>query len=165
MTSSIMEKNGNVVPILLNKDHKILDGHNRFTGCQEENIEPKAEICNIEFQNRDEEKLFIINLNLNRRHLNKFGRIELALKSKPIYEKIAKEKQRIAGITKVRQNSDEAIRVDKKIADDAHNSRDTVRNVEVILAQSDIKDITKTRLGKQTIHQTWNHVKRNELRK
>ena len=61
----------------MNPEGVILDGNNRYDACMELGIEPKYEIKN--FDNPSEEKKFVIESNLTRRHLTKFQRIEVAI--------------------------------------------------------------------------------------
>jgi hypothetical protein len=53
---------------------------------------PKPTI--MRFKDKLQEKLFVINVNLKRRHLTNFQQIELALKRKPILEEIARRNQK-----------------------------------------------------------------------
>lgn len=62
-----IESQGQHLPIIVNKDLVVLDGHHRFRICQELNLSPKFEIKN--FDNKLEEKKFIYKINLERRHL------------------------------------------------------------------------------------------------
>jgi ParB-like chromosome segregation protein Spo0J len=85
-----IKTNGLWYPIIVNKDGIVLDGHHRFKACQELGIkEPKIETK--EFADPLLENKFIIESNLERRQLNDFQRIELALKLKPIFKEIAKK--------------------------------------------------------------------------
>ena len=70
-----IKENGQYVPIDVNQDGVILDGHHRYKACQELGIKPTI-IVRV-FENRILEKKFIIEANLNRRHLIAFQRIEL----------------------------------------------------------------------------------------
>ena len=51
------------------------DGHNRFRTCKELGIPLQYQI--EEFENPLEEKRFVIEVNVNRRHLNDFQNAEL----------------------------------------------------------------------------------------
>ena len=117
-----IKENGLWQPLIINPKGIILDGHHRFKACQELGIEPNWIVKT--FDNDLHEKLFVIDCNLKRRHLNVFQRIELALKKKPIYEELAKRrKQSLGGKTKVSQKSVEpSIRTDELIAKDAMTS-------------------------------------------
>ena len=94
-----IKENGQYVPIFVNSQGVILDGHHRYKACQELAI--KANTVTKEFNNRLEETLFVIDCNLTRRQLNNFQRTELALKSKSILEEIAKENSQ----TNLKQNT------------------------------------------------------------
>ena len=87
LKSSISNK-GLHLPIIINQDNVILDGHNRLKICQELGIEPILEVK--EFQERLQEKEFVIEINLRRRHLNSFQVAELEYKMEEIYKERAK---------------------------------------------------------------------------
>jgi ParB-like chromosome segregation protein Spo0J len=91
LKQSIKKNNGNIVPIIVNQEKTILDGYHRFKACQELGIVPKIKIR--EFPNELEEKEFIININLNRRHLNEFQISELGYKLEEIEKQKAKIRQ------------------------------------------------------------------------
>jgi ParB-like chromosome segregation protein Spo0J len=76
------------LPIIINQDNVILDGHNRLKICHELGIEPKFEVK--EFQDPLEEKEFVIEINLKRRHLNSFQIAELEYKMEGIYKEMAR---------------------------------------------------------------------------
>jgi hypothetical protein len=57
LKNSISSK-GLHLPIIINQDNVILDGHNRLKICQELGIEPKFEVK--EFQDSLQEKEFVI---------------------------------------------------------------------------------------------------------
>ena len=89
LKSSIQEQ-GQPFPIVVNQDGVILDGHQRNKVCRELGIKPT--IIVRQFENRLQEKKFTIEVNLNRRHLNEFQRIELQIKLESIESEIAKER-------------------------------------------------------------------------
>lgn len=70
-----IKEEGQLVPITVNQEGKILDGHTRYEICQELNLKPKFVIQ--EFENPLEEKMFVITSNLKRRQLNMFQTYEL----------------------------------------------------------------------------------------
>lgn len=160
LKQSIKEENGLYVPIIVNQNGVILDGHHRYKACQELGIEPKALVK--EFNNELDEQLFVIECNLVRRQLNSFQRTELALKSKPILEAIAKRNESIGG--KGGRNLTPLGRVDEKIAERAGVSRDTVRKVEKILENKRISDEVKEdlRLGKVSINEAYKMVEQDQ---
>ena len=60
-----IKENGLHVPIVVNQNGIILDGHHRYKACQELGIEPKTLVR--EFKDKLEEQLFVIDCNLIRR--------------------------------------------------------------------------------------------------
>lgn len=65
LKSSIQE-HGQSFPIVVNQDGVILDGHYRYKACHEPGIKPSVLVR--QFENRLQEKKFIVVSNLNRRH-------------------------------------------------------------------------------------------------
>ena len=113
MKNSISNK-GLHLPIIINQDNVILDGHNRLKICQELGIEPKFEVK--EFQDPLQEKEFVIEINLKRRHLNNFQIAELEYKMEEIYKERAKLRS-FSNLKNVKENistaPNDAIEVDK----------------------------------------------------
>jgi ParB-like chromosome segregation protein Spo0J len=155
-----IKANGLYVPIIVNQDGIILDGHHRYKACQELGIEPKTNVR--ESKDKLEEQLFVIECNLNRRQLNNFQSTELALKSKPILEAIVKGNESLGG--KGDRNLTPLARVDDRIGKLAGVSRDTVRKVEKILENKRISDKNKEnlRLGKLSINEVYEMVEQDE---
>lgn len=91
LKQSIKESNGNIIPILVNKEGIIIDGHHRFKACKE--LETKPKIETKEFTDELEEKEFIISINRNRRHLNQFQISEVGYKLEEIEKQKAKIRQ------------------------------------------------------------------------
>jgi DNA modification methylase len=87
LKNSISNK-GLHLPIIINQNNVILDGHNRYKICQELGIEPKFEVKR--FDDPLQEKEFVIEINLKRRHLNNFQIAELEYKMEEIYKERAK---------------------------------------------------------------------------
>ena len=157
LKQSIKKENGLYVPIIVNQNGVILDGHHRYKACQELGIEPKTLIR--EFKDKLDEQLFVIDCNLIRRQLNNFQRTELALKSKPILEAIVKRNESLGG--KGGRNLTPLGRIDERIGERAGVSRDTVRKIEKILEyEKSITDKVKQdlRLGKVSINEAYKIV-------
>ncbi len=68
----------------------IIDGHNRFKICTDNSIEFKTE--NMEFDSREDVKLWMIFNQIGKRNLTAFVKSELALMAEPIISAIAKTK-------------------------------------------------------------------------
>jgi hypothetical protein len=144
-----IKQNGVQVPIITNQDGVILDGHHRYRAWVIDlgrlvTEMPKPTVAG--YNDKLQEKMFVINVNLKRRQLNSFQRISLALKAKPILEEIAKRNQKarikIDNDTSVRNQTQVGCgggsggggRVDEQIGKRAGGvGKDTVRKVEIIL--------------------------------
>jgi ParB-like chromosome segregation protein Spo0J len=83
-----ISKKGLHLPIIVNQDGVILDGHHRYRICKELGIESVTEVKR--FDNLLDEKEFVIEINLKRRHLNNFQIAELEYKMEEIYKERAK---------------------------------------------------------------------------
>ena len=90
-----MQDNGQWVPIIVNPQRVILDGHTRFSICKELQIVPRIVIH--EFEGPLQEKKFIIEINRNRRHLTPFQRVELEYKYQTIESELARKRMSEAG--------------------------------------------------------------------
>jgi DNA modification methylase len=73
---SIKER-GQLLPIIINQDGVILDGHNRYQICQELGIVPITESRNL---SKKEEIQYVRTVNISRRQLNPFALVILACK-------------------------------------------------------------------------------------
>ena len=94
-----IKEDGLYVPIILNQDGILLDGHHRYKACQELGKEPR--ILVREFDDPLLEKEFIIEVNRNRRHLTPFQRIELEYNLEIIENEVGKAKKRMSDAGKV----------------------------------------------------------------
>jgi ParB-like chromosome segregation protein Spo0J len=160
LKQSIKEANGLYVPLIVNQDGIILDGHHRLKACQELGIEPRTIVR--EFSDKLEEQLFVIDCNLIRRQLNKFQRTVLALKSKPILKAIIKGNESLGG--KGVRILTPLGRVSGRIGERAGVSRDTVTKVEKILENKRVFDKIKEdlRLGKLSINEGYEMVEQDQ---
>jgi ParB-like chromosome segregation protein Spo0J len=74
-----IKQDGLFVPLIINKDGVLLDGHHRYKACKELGIEISQPDCKVkEFQNKLDEKLFVIDCNLNRRPSKGYTQREIA---------------------------------------------------------------------------------------
>jgi ParB-like chromosome segregation protein Spo0J len=155
-----IKADGLCVPIIVNQDGTILDGHHRYKACQKLGIKPKTIVR--EFSDKLEEQLFVINCNLIRRQLNNFQRTELALKLKPILKAIVKRNESLGG--KGDRNLTPLGRVNDRIGERAGVSRDTASKVEKILENKRISDKTKEglRSGKLSINEAYEMVEQDQ---
>ena len=177
LKQSIKER-GLLVPIIANSQGIILDGHHRYRSCQELRIE--CDYIVNDFENELLEKLFVIDSNLTRRHLNNFQRAELALKEKPILEEIAKRnseanlKQNNNNHNNKNHNHNHSHlssvriqtvgRVDQEIGKRAGVGKDTVRRVELILQKAQPILLDKARKGQWKINKVYKKLQHEQKR-
>src|ERR671918_3181669 len=101
LMSSIGDR-GQLEPITINNKGEVLDGHNRLKVCEMFHIEPLLEVK--AFDSPSDEKLYIIDVNLQRRQLTVAQRVQLSLKKKPILQERAKKNSQ----TNLRRGSNNA---------------------------------------------------------
>ena len=141
-------------PIIL-WDGIILDGHNRFYICMEHGIE--FEVKDMEFDNRDQAKLWILENQLGRRNLTDAARIQLALKKEELLKGLAKERLKRAGgdkygnKTPLPKSSTPSIHVQRDIAKNANVSKGSLVRYMQIMAQGSPKLIEAVQSGKLKI--------------
>lgn len=131
-------------------DGVIIDGHNRYKICQENDIPFETE--EMEFNSRGEVTEWIIRNQFGRRNLSFAQRSELALKLKPVIRERAKEKQITSTGGESPQllpNSAKAVKTDtrKELAKIAGVSPDTIWKTEKILSKGTPEQIDRARKG------------------
>ena len=146
LMSSIRES-GQLEPITINNKGEVLDGHNRLRACEKLHLEPISEVKI--FDNSLDEKLYIIEVNLQRRQLTVAQRVQLSLKKRPLLQELAKKNSQ-ANLRKGNDNSGYPSnvqictlgRINEKIAKDTGVSARQVSKVETILekARSELKE-------------------------
>ncbi|MGA6989908.1 MAG: DNA methyltransferase [Nitrososphaeraceae archaeon] len=145
-----------------------MDGHNRLRVCEKLKLEPLFEVK--EFENPSQEKLYIIDVNLQRRHLTDAQRVQLSLKQKPILQELAKKNSQ----TNLRRGKNNARhsnvqicplgRVNDKIARDSGVSARQVSKIEIILEKADSKLKDKVLNGTTKIDKAYKQIKNEEGR-
>lgn len=85
-----VKENGLFFPIIVNEDGVILDGHHRYLACLDMGVQPKVEIK--KFNNPLLEKAFVVDSNVNRRHLNDFQKAKMAHMLEKIEGELAKQR-------------------------------------------------------------------------
>ena len=166
-----MLENGQYMPISYNEDYEILDGHHRFRVAQELGLEIRVEAQPRKFPSKLHEKLYVIDINLQRRQLTDFIRGELSLMSKSISEDIARKqleqtypKKGQKGFQPVLVENKTSIRTDVEIGKRARLGKDTIRKIEIIkqaLPEDDEK-IKQLRQGKLTINKVYQKITREK---
>ena len=95
LEQDILEKGQAHTPLFVNRHGVILDGHSRYRICKKHDL--GYSLIVKEFDSEQDELLFVIECNLNRRQLTRFQRVELYLKYKEIISEKAKMNQVLAG--------------------------------------------------------------------
>ena len=175
LKNSISEK-GLHLPIIINQDNVILDGHNRLKICKELGIEPKFEVK--EFQDPLQEKEFVVEINLKRRHLNSFQIAELEYKMEEIYKERAKRRS-FSNLKNLKENmstapndaivlkekeKEEKGKVSEIIAKKTGLSPRTYERAKKIIEEGSEEVKEKLRTNKTTISKEYDKIQRDRKR-
>src|SRR5918996_2056128 len=167
LMSSIRES-GQLEPITINNTGEVLDGHHRLRACEKLHLEPLSEVKT--FDNPSHEKLYIIDVNLQRRQLTVAQRVQLSLKKKPILQELAKKNSQ----TNLKKGNNAEYpsnvqictlgRVNEKIAKDSGVSARQVSKIETILEKADPKLKDRVLNGTTKIDKAYKQIKNGERR-
>jgi transcriptional regulator with XRE-family HTH domain len=95
---SIKEEGRLLLPVVLNQDNVVLDGHHRVRACQELNL-PLAS-SSKDFTGRPlDEMMYVVNVNLYRRSLNDFQRAEVGIRVEELRRKLGQQQQEASRFT------------------------------------------------------------------
>ena len=111
----------------------LIDGHNRYKICRQNNIDFK--IIEKNFSNREEAKMWIIKNQFGRRNLSIYDRSVLALKLENLFKEKAKANMLATqnnNSASAFQKSEKQINTTKEIAKIAGTSHDTISKVKKI---------------------------------
>ncbi len=166
LKNSIKDK-GLHLPIFVNPNKVILDGHNRYRICQELGIEPKFEIKT--FKDRFDEKDFVIEINIKRRQLNPFQLAQLAYKLEDNEKERAKERQSTLNNKETASaqlsTSEEVGRTRDIVSKKVGISRGTYERAKKIIEQGSDKLKENVNKGKTSINYAYKQIKRQESHK
>lgn len=95
LEADIIDKEEATEPIIINQDKVILDGHTRYEICTKHGLFYRTEVR--EFESELDEKIFVVDVNLKRRHLTDMQKIILAKPLEDLIAEKAKRQQSIAG--------------------------------------------------------------------
>jgi N6-adenosine-specific RNA methylase IME4 len=143
----------------------IVDGEHRNRICEKYGI--PFEVVEKDFQNKSAAKIWMVDNQLARRNLTLFARCVLAIqRTNFVLQKKARERQREGGRSKVSQNSEKAIDVNREAAKRAGVSHDTIAKVRIILEKASEKEKAQlnTPGSRLTIHKVYRRIRRMELR-
>ena len=140
----------------------IVDGHNRYSICQDKKITFKT--SEKQFKDRNEVIIWIIENQLGRRNISSYDRGRLNLKKESILKPFAREKQSDAGKLKMKSSKAE-VNIRKEIAKASKISEQTVDRIKFIESKADDETKKKLSKGDETINKVYMDLKRGEQRK
>jgi len=151
-------RDGQREPLIVNQKKIVLDGHRRLRVCRKHGIKPKYIMR--KFESELEEKKFIIEINLIRRQLTTFQRIELALPLIAIERELA-EKRKKAGkpLKDLPQNFGEGGEALKIIAGKIGVSHETVRQAIYVIEHASEEELYKLRRGEKSVYRVYTELK------
>lgn len=134
----------------------IIDGHNRYKICQENNIPYKT--TEMSFNDRNEAIVWMLRNQLGRRNLNDFQRNEVALKFQDLIAQQMKERQRLNGkqqsknLKNVGSRPNEPLPIEKterrkEMAKIAGTSEGSIQRTKKILDKGTPEQIERARKG------------------
>lgn len=138
----------------------IIDGHNRFKICTENNI--SFNTIEKEFKTESDVIEWIILNQFGRRNLSNYQRSVLALRLEDLFREKAKEKQRASGGAVVQKSAEPPIETRQELAKVANVSHDTIAKVKAIEAKAPEEVKVKLRTGEVSINQAYTDIKREE---
>ena len=145
---------------LITWNNTIIDGHNRYEICKANNIAFTTK--EMEFENVEQVKEWMINNQFSRRNLPLYQRAVLALKLKPIYEERAKENQGIrTDILATLPESKPIIPIStrKELSIQSGVGERTISKVERIEKEAPIETKRKLESGDISINQAYKEIK------
>lgn len=159
---------GNRDPIIIWKEKQILlDGHNRYDICHAHNIPLKPPI-ELSFKDRDDAKIWILKNQLERRNLERYSYIALALKLDELLRPKAEANLRLSPgrpphkgfpILENLLSPEQRINSVKEVAKIAHTSTGTVAKVKTIEKYATPEQKAQLVNGKESINKIYNDIK------
>jgi len=134
----------------------LLDGHNRLEICQR--LKLKYKVTSLEFEDRGEAMLWIINNQFGRRNISMYDRGVLALKVKDIIAAKAKKKQGARTDLLATLPKSEPINTRATIAEKAGVSERTIAKIETIQKKATPEQIERIKSGDASINQINNEI-------
>jgi len=138
----------------------LLDGHNRYQICKENDIH--FNIIERDFEDREDAKTWIIQNQFGRRNLNNYQRSVLALQLEGIFRNKAKEKQSEAGGALPQKSAKAVVDTRNEVAKAAGVSHDTIAKAKVIQEKATKDQKEKLRSGEESVNKVYNELKRAE---
>lgn len=140
----------------------IIDGHNRYEICNKHFID--FNIVDMDFDNRNDVKIWIINNQFSRRNLPAYERAKLALVLEPLISAKAKEKETMRKTTFLKSEKSNLPTVDttKEVAKIAGVGKDTVSKVKKIEEKAPPEVKEKLASGEMSINEAYQDIRKSE---
>ena len=155
-----IKREGNRDSIVIWKGKNIiLDGHNRLKICKAHRIPLKKPI-ELEFESREDAKIWIINNQLGRRNLSPYQRGVLALRFEEV-EKIKAEKRMKEGKPILAEGKGEVRNILAKKANISHGTLDKIKEIE---KKATPKQKEKLNRGERTVSSVYKDIQDKEIK-
>jgi len=142
-------------------DDTIIDGHNRFKICTDNNI--SFSVTSMIFDAESDVRIWMIRNQFGRRNISNYQSAELALELKPLLAKKAKETQgQRSDLSEISTKSKTDTR--EEIAKEAGVSSNTISKVERIQADATEEVIEQVKSGDISINKAYQDIKTEEVK-
>lgn len=144
----------------------VIDGHNRYEIAQNNKL--KYRIEELEFDNENDVKEWMILNQFGRRNLSNYQRSVLALQLEDVFKVKAKENQKLSdgkGIQKSEDLKKPEIVTIKEVAKVAQVSHDTIAKVKHIEQKAAPEIKAKLATGEVSINQAYQEIKKEEKKR
>jgi N6-adenosine-specific RNA methylase IME4 len=164
-----LKTEGNRDPIIIWKENQLLlDGHNRYDICTQNNI-PLKPANELSFPDRNAAMVWIIQNQFGRRNLQVFSRGVLALKLEGLLKEQAKTRQGtrtdlIQNIPPMLAGSSRDRETREIVAKTAHVSHGTLDKIKILQEKATPKQKEELVKGSKTVNQVYVAVRRDEVK-
>lgn len=142
----------------------LIDGHNRYEICQKHGIE--FSVQELEFDNLDQVKVWMIDNQKGRRNLTDGWKWELAQKKKALLEVKHKQERKERYVSNIDthpgEKKSESGRTQKAIADELGWSTGKVAMADKVWKEADEKTKEEVKRGDKSINQAYKEVRKKE---
>jgi len=142
----------------------LIDGHNRYAICKEHNI--PFETQQLEFDNLEQVKVWMIDNQKGRRNLTDGWKFELAQAKKKILAYKHEEERKLRRVSNVdtREKEAESGRTRKELANELGWSTGKVAMADKVWKEADEETKEAVRSGEKSINQAYKDVRKKEIK-
>jgi len=161
LEANILEKGEATEPIITNKDLVILDGHTRYEICSKHGLFYRVD--QREFESELDEKIYVVESNVLRRHLDPIQKTQLGLILEPLYAEKAKKNMSEGGKYKVAPIG-ATLDTDKEISKKVGLGEGTYQRGKAILKRAPEKLKEEVKTGKKSVARGYKELRTLEKR-